>query len=54
MARKLKALTASAVLLVLLVVVSGAHAAGPVKGGSYTGSLVPSRDGGNSPYATKA
>jgi hypothetical protein len=45
MAGKWKTLTASAVLLTLLVVVSGALAASQVKGGSYTGSLVPTRDG---------
>lgn len=45
MAGKRKVLTASAVLLALLVVVSGALAAGQVKGGSYAGSLIPSRDG---------
>src|SRR6185312_4766971 len=45
MAGKWKVLTASTALAVLLVVASGALAASQIKGGSYTGSLVPSRDG---------
>ncbi len=45
MARKSKALSVGAVLLLALVVVGAALAASQVKGGSYAGSLIPSRDG---------
>jgi hypothetical protein len=45
MASRWKVLCASSVLMVALVVVSAALAASQVKGGSYTGSLIPSRDG---------
>jgi hypothetical protein len=45
MARKSKVLSAGAVSLLALVVVGAALAASQVKGGSYTGSLIPSRDG---------
>lgn len=45
MARKWKALPAACALTVALIVVSVALAANVVKGGSYRGSLTPSRDG---------
>jgi hypothetical protein len=40
-----KVLLAMAGVLAALLVASAALAAGPVKGGSYAGSLIPSRDG---------
>lgn len=40
-----KGLFATLVVLAALFVASAALAAGPVKGGSYAGSLIPSRDG---------
>jgi hypothetical protein len=45
MTAKWKGLSATCVGLAVLIVVSAALAAGPLKGGSYAGSLIPSRDG---------
>lgn len=45
MASKHKALSAICIAVVLLIVASAALAASQVKGGSYKGSLTPSRDG---------
>ena len=45
MTGKWKCLSATLVVLAAMFVVGAAFAAGPVKGGSYTGSLIPSRDG---------
>jgi hypothetical protein len=45
MAGKLKGLLATLVALAVLLVAGAALAAGPVKGGAYAGSLIPSRDG---------
>jgi hypothetical protein len=45
MTGKCKGLLVTLVVLAALLVAGAALAAGPVKGGSYTGSLIPSRDG---------
>jgi hypothetical protein len=45
MARKWRVLSVLSIMLVALVAVSAALAANQVKGGSYKGSLTPSRDG---------
>ncbi|HXQ00271.1 MAG TPA: hypothetical protein VN845_09445 [Solirubrobacteraceae bacterium] len=45
MASKFKAVSATCVLLVVLLVASAALAANQVKGGTYTGALTPSRTG---------
>ncbi len=45
MTGKWKSLLATLVVLVGLLVAGAALAAGPIKGGSYTGSLIPARDG---------
>lgn len=45
MTGKWKGLLATLVVLAVLLVAGAALAAVPVKGGSYTGSLIPSRDG---------
>ncbi|HEY3971131.1 MAG TPA: hypothetical protein VGL79_07000 [Solirubrobacteraceae bacterium] len=45
MTGKWKGLLATLVMLAVLLVAGAALAAGPIKGGSYSGSLIPSRDG---------
>ncbi len=45
MAQKSKSLSATLLCFAALIVVSGALAASQLKGGSYKGSLIPSRDG---------
>ena len=45
MTGKWKGLLATLVVLAALLAAGAALAAGPVKGGSYAGSLIPSRDG---------
>jgi hypothetical protein len=45
MTGKCRSLLGSLIVLAVLLVASAALAAAPVKGGSYSGSLIPSRDG---------
>jgi hypothetical protein len=45
MTGKWKGLPAALVVLAVLLIAGAALAAGPIKGGSYAGSLIPSRDG---------
>jgi hypothetical protein len=54
MTGKWKGLLATLVVLAVLLVAGAAFAAGPVKGGSYAGSLIPSMDGATVSFKVSA